>query len=147
MRIKIIKMVILLFSYAIISNQSSEAYDNEHTHPYINEKAVKEHSQVDTILKESVGLKDGIYTFYLDKEIWKWIRDGGKEEDEPEWRCFRHFHDPLNESSNWDAAGLLSLYKSMIYWAQTPDPGNNYDLYNEYSWLLAREYYHQALVT
>jgi hypothetical protein len=35
--------------------------------------------------------------FIGDKEIWRWIRDGGKEEDEPEWRCLRHFHDPLSK--------------------------------------------------
>jgi hypothetical protein len=145
MRMSIIKMIVVLFSYALMFIQSSDAYDNVYTHPYINEKAVKEHSKVNTILKESVGLNEGIDAIYLDKEIWRWIRDGGKEEDEPEWRCLRHFHDPLNVS--WDDAGLLSLYKSMIYWAQTPGPENDYDLYNEYSWLLAREYYNQALLT
>ncbi|BBO73021.1 hypothetical protein DSCW_04380 [Desulfosarcina widdelii] len=145
MRISKIKMVVLLLLYSLIFNQGSEAYDNEYTHPYINEKAVKENPKVNTILKESVGLTEGIETKFCGKEIWEWIRDGGIQEDEPEWRCFRHFHDPLNAS--WDDAGLLSLYKSMIYWAQTPDPGNDYDLYNEYSWLLAREYYHQALLT
>jgi hypothetical protein len=51
MRVSIIKMIVVLFSYALIFNQSSEAYDNEYTHPYINEKAVKEHSKVNTILK------------------------------------------------------------------------------------------------
>jgi Tol biopolymer transport system component len=119
MRMSIIKMIVVLFSYALMFIQSSDAYDNVYTHPYINEKAVKEHLKVNTILKETVGLNDGIYTKFGDKRIWELIRDGGIQEDEPEWRCFRHFHDPLNAS--WDDAGLLSLYKSMIYWAQTPD--------------------------
>jgi hypothetical protein len=47
----------------------------------------------------------------------------------------------------WDEAGLLSSYNSMIYWAQTPDPGNAYELYNEYSWWSAKEYYYQSLIT
>jgi predicted DNA-binding protein (MmcQ/YjbR family) len=119
MRMSIIKMIVVLFSYALMFIQSSDAYDNVYTHPYINEKAVKEHSKVNRILKESVGLNEGIDAIYLDKEIWRWIRDGGKEEDEPEWRCLRHFHDPL--SSSWDDAGLLSLYKK--------GPGGQWCLY------------------
>jgi hypothetical protein len=88
MRVSIIKMVVVLFLYALIrSTSNSEAYDNEYTHPYINEKAVKEHLKVNTILKETVGLNDGIYTKFGEKRIWEWIRDGGIEEDEPEWRC------------------------------------------------------------
>jgi hypothetical protein len=87
MRVSTIKMVVVLFLYALILNQDSEAYDNEYTHPYINEKAVKEHLKVNTILKETVGLNDGIYTKFGDKRIWELIRDGGIQEDEPEWRC------------------------------------------------------------
>jgi hypothetical protein len=52
-----------------------------------------------------------------------------------------HFHDPL--STNWDIAGLsippLVSFPSMIYWAQSSD--------NDYSWLLSRDYYYQALLT
>ncbi len=86
-----------------------------------------------------------------DKEIWQWIRDGGKEEDEPNWRCLRHFHDPLNVS--WSSAGLnkvsMPLYDSMIYWAQTPepsDPENTSDFFNQYSWAMARKYFYEALL-
>jgi hypothetical protein len=68
MRMSIIKMIVVLFSYALMFIQSSDAYDNVYTHPYINEKAVKEHSKVNTILKESVGLNEGIDAIYLDKE-------------------------------------------------------------------------------
>jgi hypothetical protein len=68
MRVSTIKMVVVLFSYThLYSTRDSEAYDNEYTHPYINEKAVKEHLKVNTILKETVGLNDGIYTKFGDK--------------------------------------------------------------------------------
>lgn len=145
MRISITKLMVLSIFCTFLFFQNGRAYDNYFTHPYINEKVVKEHSSFDTILKTSIGLNGGIYASYLDKQIWQLVRDGGKEEDEPSWRCLRHFHDPLN--SNWDNAGLMSVYQSMIYWAQTPAPANSYGLYNEYSWILAREYYHQALLT
>jgi hypothetical protein len=88
-----------------------------------------------------LALVRGIYEKIGEKRIWQWIRDGGKEEDEPEWRCPMHFHDPL--STNWDIAGLsippLGSFPSMIYWAQSSD--------NDYSWLLSRDYYYQALLT
>jgi hypothetical protein len=129
----------------LVITKNVVAYDNDFSHPYINEKAVVEISSVNTIYKTSLGFKEGINTKIDGKEIWKWIRDGGKYEDDPGWRCLRHFHDPLN--SNWDNAGLLSLYHSMLYWAQTPEPSNPFGLFNEYSWALARKYYHQALLT
>jgi hypothetical protein len=67
----------------------------------------------------------------------------------PEARCLRHFHDPLKD---WDEAGLLSgvisLYRSSIYWAQqNPETVNSYGFDNEYSWQFAKEYYYQALLT
>jgi hypothetical protein len=53
-----------------------------------------------------------------------------------------HFHDPLN--ANWDDRrfvhpSLSMIFPSMIYWAQSSD--------NDYSWLLSRDYYYQALLT
>lgn len=128
----------------MFSQQNSTAYDNTYTHKYINEKAVGK-SDLDAVLTTSLDFNDGIREWIGKKQIWQWISDGGEEEDQPEWRCLRHFHDPLNAS--WDNAGLLSLYQSVIYWAQTPDPANSYGLTNEYSWILAREYYYQALLT
>ena len=139
-----LKVLVFLVLSIIFSHQNCEAYDNKYTHRYINEKAVGK-SELDTFLKFHFGFNVGINERIGEKRAWQWIRDGGQEEDEPEWRCLRHFHDPLNAS--WDNAGLLSLYQSMIYWSQTPDPANSYGLYNEYSWILAREYYHQALLT
>jgi hypothetical protein len=130
--------------FTFIFHQDIGAYDNDITHRFINERAVKEKSVIDRILTTSLGFKDGLFNKIDQKEIWKWIRDGGYEEDEPEWRCLRHFHDPLK---SWDEAGLLSQYASMIDWAQTPEPGNAFELYNEYSWWLARKYYREALLS
>ena len=144
MRICILQLLIFSVLFIIIYRDNSIAYDNTFTHRYINEQVVKERTLVDIVLKNSLGFDKGIYTKIDGKEIWKWIRDGGFEEDEPNWRCLRHFHDPLK---NWSDAGLFSQYESMIYWAQTPESSNSYALYNEYSWQLAKEYYLQALLT
>jgi hypothetical protein len=41
MRMSIIKMIVVLFSYALMFIQSSDAYDNVYTHPYIKRKGSK----------------------------------------------------------------------------------------------------------
>ncbi len=112
MRICLLKLIVLTVCCTILFHHNSEAYENKITHRYINEKAVKEISGVNKILRSSLRFDDGIREIIGEKKVWEWIRDGGKEEDEPPWRCFRHFHDPLK---NWDDAGLLSVYKSIIY--------------------------------
>ena len=114
-------MVLSAFFYTFIFHQNCSAYDNNYSHKYINVKAV-ENSGIDGILMDSIGFIKGKDEKISGKEIWEWVRDGGFEEDEPEWRCLRHFHDPIR---NWDDAGLLSQYTSMIYWAQTPEPNNS----------------------
>ena len=136
-----IMMLSLILTFNIY--QTCDAYDNIHTHQYINLKAL-EKSNANSIFRNFFGFSKGIEEKVGGKEIQEWITVGGRLEDEPHWRCLRHFHDPLEE---WNNAGLFSLYNSMIYWAQTPDPGDTYRLNNEYSWTLAKEFYHQALIT
>ena len=41
----------------------------------------------------------------------------------------------------------MSRYTSMVFWAQTPIPDNDYELYNEYSWWSAKKSYQDALLT
>jgi len=144
MRISTLKLMVFSAICIAIFHHDSEAYDNDFTHKYINVKAIKEKSDVDTVLMTSLGFDGGIYLEIGGKPIWEWVSDGGFEEDEPEWRCIRHFHDPMKP---WDEAGLFPGYRSMIYWAQTPDPSNNYEIFNEYSLVKAKSYYHQALLT
>lgn len=138
-------IILIIFSICI-SPLICIAYDNRIAHPHINEKAIND-SIVDTVLKTSLGFKDGTKETIEKKLIEEWMIDGGIEEDEPNWRCLRHFHDPIK---TWDAAGLSSGYSSMVYWAQIPEPDASYQLYdeiNEYSWPLARNYYRRALLT
>jgi hypothetical protein len=140
---KTFKIMTISFLFFCGISQNCEAYDNDNTHKYLNLRALEE-SKADSILKDSLGISEGINKKVGGKEIWKCIRDGGREEDEPNWRCLRHFHDPLKD---WNDAGLSSSYRSSIYWAQTPEAGNSYGLYNVYSWRLANDYYYQALTT
>ena len=134
---------ILCILFVLLFNHICIAYDNEYAHIFININAVKK-SNIDTILREEIGFKNGENEKLLGEEVWEWIRDGGFEEDEPAWRCLRHFHDPIK---TWNEAGLLNLSESLIYWAQQSEPSDQLGESNEYSWQSARTYFHQALLT
>lgn len=71
------------------------------------------------------------------------IAKGGVEEDKPELRCLRHFHDPLK---SWDRAGLNNgTYESSILWAQRKQGEQSLWNGGNYSWYDARGYYYNAL--
>lgn len=90
----LLNRMILSFMAIIIINQTSNAYDNKITHKYINIKAL-EKSSFDRTLKNSLGISNGISDKVNGKTIQKWIVEGKEQEDEPNWRCLRHFHDPV----------------------------------------------------
>jgi hypothetical protein len=124
----ILTVIFLLILYTAVFANICEGYDSKTTHRYINSEVLKiENSSIDNVLKTLLNFRDGI-----------------EDEDLPSWRCLRHFHDLLN--SNWDNAGFQSLYHSMFYWAQTPEPSIPFGLFNEYSLTLANKHYHQALL-
>jgi hypothetical protein len=93
-------------------------------HSIINEKVVKEASQLDLVLKTQLGISEGRDTEVEKdgekKQIWQWIAYGGEAEDFGYYfekdvlgtRAFNHFHDPLK---NWDEAGLDSALNG-FYW-------------------------------
>lgn len=145
MSFKKTSITIIVFMATFFLKSTLYAYDDKKTHRYINQKAINNSELINKTLNECLGFSKGIDEKICALEIWKWIREGGFHEDNPSYRPLRHFHDPLK--TNWDEAGLLSQYSSMIYWAQATEPGNSNSFYNEYSWGMARKYYHQALLT
>jgi hypothetical protein len=90
----------------------------EEVHFKINEIAV-DSSQLQPILKENLGFKDGVDTELktnkIKKQIKQWIAYGGEEEDSGKpglikplsTRAFNHFHDPLKD---WKDAALDSIF-------------------------------------
>ena len=144
MRIYSFTTLLILFVCILVYKTNSMGYDNKLTHNYINKIAVRDVADIDEVLTNVLGMRNGIDTLIENRPVWRWICKGGIQEDEPNSRCLRHFHDPLQE---WDEAGLFSLYNSMVYWAQKPDPGNAPGLYNDFSWPSAKEYFYQALTT
>ena len=115
------------------------AYEGD-VHKKINEEATNA-SQIDTILKNQLGLYEGLETklngfkdVYLDGKkiefVWQWIGYGGKTEDFGKHegiksplalfdiqevmstRAHNHFHDPLK---NWSDSGLSNIILNKIY--------------------------------
>jgi hypothetical protein len=135
---------------------------NEPTHEIINEQAVRRSPVLDTVLKDQLGVPEGINRIVSGivqgrvetLPIWRWLRRGGTLEDSGtdleaftgRARYFRHFHDPLRP---WDQSGLNyrgRRYESSIRWAQRRDQ----DLetgYGNFSWADALFYYRVALTS
>jgi hypothetical protein len=83
MRISTFKFMVLSIFCTFLFYNDGRAYDNTTTHRYINEKAVKGISTIDTVLQSAIGFDKGIYEIINEKRIWEWIREGGYQS----WRC------------------------------------------------------------
>lgn len=87
-----------------------DARDKE-IHQQITRHAVVFNSGLHNYLQQNLGLTGGVATHLTktgqdstEKErILDWIAAGSRQEDEPIWRAFRHFHDPTR---SWGWAGL-----------------------------------------
>jgi len=75
-------------------------------------KAINEHIATNTInnfsldsyLSDRLGFQGGIEESFDNRQVWKWLRDGGRYEDLPPYffppfylRAVNHFHNPLTE--------------------------------------------------
>ncbi len=130
---------------------------NEPTHEIINEHAASV-SKVDLVMKEQLGLPEGILTRFNGNRALQWIRLGGTLEDAGtpggnvtgRNRYFRHFHDPLLP---WDRSGLLYIltlpprltrFESSVHWAQLENQ-DSISGFGNFSWRDARRYFKTAL--
>jgi hypothetical protein len=131
--IHIILFIFFLHSYAL------EKPTHEAINEYIAENIINEFS-LDQYIKNQLGFQEGWKEVFNNKRVSQWLGYGGKKEDEPVWRSFRHFHDPLE---SWDNAGLKGIWDSSIIWGQRTDqwPGGHY------SWQDVRDYFYSALTS
>jgi len=124
------------------------------THEKINERISFgdfDGFSLNAYLTNQLGISGGINELFVGKTVSRWIRDGGRYEDEPPWtipyvRSVNHYHDPTREQgfSGFFHGRLLSGY-SLVEWAQMPigaqSPGGHY------SWNDARDYFYRALTS
>jgi hypothetical protein len=133
--------IIFAISILFYSYSGGLAYDADIVHPKINETAAKNASLFIATLK-NLGFPNGVDSFVNQKEIFRWLREGGIKEDFLS-RPLQHFHDP---TKTWDKAGLKdsTLGGSSLLWAQNP---NQASVTGNWSWPAARTYYYQALTS
>jgi len=171
MRKKLIFFLVLLIGVAAYNLLC--AYDGV-VHMKIDEYAAKpEVSQLDSVLKNQLGIELGIETKLegndaegkeINQKIWEWLAYGGEAEDYgfkgrndyPSTRAFNHFHDPLKDwnEAGFDKFGFNQLYHdhygrspvSSLLWGLDPDRQNfAQNSTGDWSWGKAREYYYNAL--
>jgi hypothetical protein len=141
---QILWLILLLFFQG---HRECFALEKE-THRAINEYVATTSNSfsLNSYLVNQLGYKNGVQEVLNGKEIWKWIRDGGKTEDEPAYtRSRNHFHDPLKP---WDQAGLNSfLFSGMssALWIQDQTNRRLTDLGGDWSWKKARQFCYAAL--
>ncbi|MFO7558395.1 MAG: hypothetical protein R6X10_06160, partial [Desulfobacterales bacterium] len=94
-------------------------------------------------LKDKLNFKDGATEIINSNEVFRWLGEGGIQEDEPDYaipyvRSLNHFHDPLTNE------GYLSAKASSVLWAQRP-MGEQY--FGYYSWHDVRNDFYLALTS
>lgn len=132
------------------------AFDNKETHTQLTEVAV-DNLEFNNFLVRNLNLENGINAEIKGLELFKWLREGSRLEDEPPCRASNHFHDPLEPWSDsymsdqpwfidwWCSAGEYppDNIKSNITWATGfTAPGQAIETGNEWDWNHARLYYH-----
>ncbi|MEX2222943.1 MAG: hypothetical protein WEG40_14220 [Candidatus Rokuibacteriota bacterium] len=106
------------------------------THKAITEAAGTA-SMVDQVLRESLGLSDGLTSSIGGQRLVEWLAEGSRREDSA-LRFLSHFHDPL---ADWSAAGLLGgVGQSSILWGQNTSLSG-------WSWQDVRNAYFAALTS
>jgi hypothetical protein len=138
------KKLITIFLLFMFNQSTVLAYDSYNIHPKINENASRQAKNLSSALRD-IGFVKGVDSVVNGKKIYLWFRDGGTEEDSPEYRADNHFHDPLKP---WSGAGLKgsTLGLSSLIWAQ------NQTLLGasaggDWSWKKARTLYYDALTS
>ncbi|PKL52237.1 MAG: hypothetical protein CVV37_02305 [Nitrospira bacterium HGW-Nitrospira-1] len=95
----------ITISLLLILLAFSKGYSLEtDTHELINERIAKGTIggfSLDMYLKNQMGLTKGKEEVFNKKEVWKWVKEGGRYEDEPAYiSSLNHFHDPLKPWSS-----------------------------------------------
>ncbi|HEX6474939.1 MAG TPA: hypothetical protein VF114_07640, partial [Candidatus Limnocylindria bacterium] len=126
----------LFIAQLVFLTVAASAYEIE-THALISEFAGPR-SQADDILKNHLGVNEGLSRIAQGFSLGFWLGEGSKREDNV-LRLLNHFHNPL--ASGWSQAGLLaSIGQSSVVWAQNTGQG-----FPGWSWADVRQRYFDAL--
>ncbi len=147
-------LLFLLLMYSVTISYALNVETHEAINEYIASTTINSFSLND-YLNKNLGFAKGkdevVKANGEEKEVYKWIKLGGRYEDKPPWtfpylRSKNHFHNPINEqgfSGIWDTEFLAGM--SATLWATLPknfqSPGGFY------SWDDVRNYYYLALTS
>lgn len=114
MRDKLLKYInVAMLLSIILVPFSTEAYDDENTHPSITINAITK-SILHVYIKEKLGFNDGIKTFIPANSSYTpeyWLQNGSKLEDHPNCRAASHFLNPLED---WAVAGVSDTNETIL---------------------------------
>lgn len=154
--------VVMILALVAVDFFPVEAYDLG-THREIAERAVSPAvSKIDEVLKNELGISRGVDQTFNGPTVSELIGRGAEAEDDPIWRAFNHFHNPLFQADGsgrgpWDQAGLNVLGaagQSSVLWQQNPNQNTTTVRVGSFfrrarggnhSWQNARWHYLQAL--
>lgn len=140
-----VSVIALSMVMIMLSTASQSIALGPGTHRNINEYIAQNNNlnnfSLDAYLKSQLGIQEGIKTYfkngYMDQRLFKWLGDGGEEEDAG-FRSANHFLNPVTKN------GLSGQY-SALTWATLPlftQPLSPFG-----SWHDARYYYFRALTS
>lgn len=144
----------LLFQIFVLIFFTFQTYDQcfaleKETHKVINQQIARtqmNNFSLNLYFIDQLGFKEGVEKVFDGKEVWRWVQDGGKTEDEPAYtRSRNHFHNPL---LLWENAGLDSgifTGQSSSLWLEDQSNRRMTDLGGDWSWEAARKFYYAAL--
>ena len=125
------------------------------THREIAQRAAQpEVSSLDQVLKNELGLSEGVRQVFSGLRVERLLGEGALQEDIPDLRVLNHFHNPLVDP--WDGAGLRGFRlsgQSSALWQQNPGQDTSSVTLliplqvggGNWSWQNARQYYLTAL--
>lgn len=148
------KTVIMLSLIALLYSihQSAHAYTPDAHKAITQQVAEATTSSIDRILKDELGISNGILEAFQGKTAQELIGDGARREDWPPTRVLNHFHNPLTP---WPSAGLhiesMDGTRSIdglssVLWQQYPAQHGD-KAGGDWAWHDARRWYLTALAT
>jgi len=136
------KKILLLLPIVFLTIYSTCFALEKSTHEAINEliaDGVPNSFSLSGYLNKNLGFSKGKDEIVNGQEVYKWLRDGGKTEDEPFYtRSVNHFLDPLT------GKGFKGDFKTALEWAKNQ---SGIVLSSDCSWGATRGYYRQGLTS
>ncbi len=134
----ILEPILFIIFFLAIPCMALEVETHRAINEYVADKSINLNNfSLHQYLQKQLGIQNGSEEYFNNKKVFKWIGDGGKQEDKPVWYCnyirsINHYINPLNHtgfSGLWDTKLFqgVSAYDWAMYSYQAQYCG-------DYSW-------------